>query len=510
MDIVEIVRLLRAGESDRTITQVVRCNRRTVAKYRAWAGAHDLLTGAMPTSAALHRLLAQTLPGAAPPQQVSTVAPYAEEIAAYRAQGLELAAIRARLEETHGHPVSYHALWRLVRHLEPRRVEAVVRVEVKPGSEAQVDFGAAGLLLDPRSGAPRKAWVFVLVLSWSRHMYAELVFDQRVETWLRCHQHAFESWGGVPARIVPDNLKAAVVRASFTEPLAQRAYRECAEHYDFLIDPNPPRSPHLKGKVEQGGVHYVKRNFLAGRTPQPLDRMNAALWRWLEQAAGRRVHGTTKQVPLERFAAVERAALRPLPATPYDPAAWKQVRVYRDCHLTFEGAYYSVPYRLVGAEVWVRGGTRTVEVYTADHHLVATHDRATEAGQRQTILAHLPPQKIPNLVLTRELCLRQAQAIGPATTRVVQALLDHRPEDRLRSAGRLVRLAQQTSPERLERACQRAQACDAGDYATIKRIVQGHLETTPLALPAPLPPPRSYTFVRHASEFVASLFGGQR
>ena len=100
MDIVEIVRLLRAGESDRTITQVVRCNRRTVAKYRAWAAAHDLLTGAMPTSAAMHRLLAQTLPGAAPPQQVSTVAPYAEEIAAYRAQGLELAALRARLERS--------------------------------------------------------------------------------------------------------------------------------------------------------------------------------------------------------------------------------------------------------------------------------------------------------------------------------------------------------------------------------------------------------------------------
>jgi hypothetical protein len=80
------------------------------------------------------------------------VAPYAEEIAAYRAQGLELAAIRARLEETHGHPVSCHALWRLVRHLEPRRVEAVVRVEVKPGSEAQVDFGSAGLLHRERLG----------------------------------------------------------------------------------------------------------------------------------------------------------------------------------------------------------------------------------------------------------------------------------------------------------------------------------------------------------------------
>jgi transposase len=72
---------------------------------------------------------------------------------------------------------------------------------------------------------------------------------------------------GVPGRLVPDNLKAAIVRASCTEPLAQRAYRECAAHYGFLIDPTPPRTPRHKGKVEQGGVHYVARNFLAGRAP---------------------------------------------------------------------------------------------------------------------------------------------------------------------------------------------------------------------------------------------------
>ena len=105
--------------------------------------------------------------------------------------------------------------------LEPPRIAAVVRVEAAPGSEAQVDFGYAGLTLDPATGRPRKTWVFVLVLSWSRHLYAELVVDQGVETWLLCHRHAFEAWGGVPRRIVPDNLKAAIVRASFTEPLAR-------------------------------------------------------------------------------------------------------------------------------------------------------------------------------------------------------------------------------------------------------------------------------------------------
>ncbi len=508
MDVLELIRLLRAKQSTRAITRLLGHNRRTIARYRAWAEAQGLLDGPLPTPAHLQQLLTTTLPALVPPQQTSSVAIYADEILAYRAQGMELAAITARLEEQHGQPVSYHALWRWVRRHEPRPVDAVVRVEVAPGSEAQVDFGYAGLTLDPATGAPRKTWLFVMLLSWSRHLYAELVFDQRVATWLLCHRHAFAFFGGVPARIVPDNLKAAIVRASFTEPLAQRAYRECAEHYGFLIDPNPPRSPHLKGKVEQGGVHYVTRNFLAGRTPPPpMDALNLALRRWCCTIAGQRMHGTTKQRPLDRFITVEQSTLRPLPPTPYDPAEWKQARLYRDCHLTFVGAYYSAPYRLIGQTLWVRGGARTVELYTTDHQLVATHTRASAPGERVTDLAHLPPEKVPNLIISRETCQQQAAAIGPATTRVVQTLLDHRPEDRLRTAGRLLRLARRTAPERLERACARALAFGAADYPTVKRILTEQLDALP---PPAAPPVRPYTFVRQASEFVTSLFGGTR
>lgn len=105
-----------------------------------------------------------------------------------------------------------------------------MRVEVPPGSEAQVDFGYAGLQIDPATGRLRKSWVLVLVLAFSRHTYAEVVFDQRVETWLLCHRHALEFLGGTPERIVLDNLKAAIVRASVHDPLVQRAYRECASH----------------------------------------------------------------------------------------------------------------------------------------------------------------------------------------------------------------------------------------------------------------------------------------
>jgi transposase len=122
-----------------------------------------------------------------------------------------------------------------------------------------VDFGEVTRLVDPASGELRRTWAFSLVLGWSRHMYVELVFDQQVPTWLTCHQHAFEFFGGVPWRLVIDNLKPAILRAYAQEREAQvqRAYGECAEHYGFLIDPCLPAKPQHKGKVERSGVGYV-------------------------------------------------------------------------------------------------------------------------------------------------------------------------------------------------------------------------------------------------------------
>ena len=443
------------------------------------------------------------------------MAAYQDQILAYRQQGLELAAIRARLEEQHGVPISYDAIWRLVHRLEPHHLpETFVRVEVPPGSEAQVDFGYAGQHLDPATGRPRKSWVFALVLAFSRHMYAEVVFDQRVETWLLCHRHALEFLGGTPERIVLDNLKAAILRASVHDPLVQRAYRECATHYGFRIDPNPPRTPRLKGKVEQGGVHYVKRNFLAGRPPTPVDELNAKLRTWCREVAGQREHGTTRQHPIEQFEQIERTALRPLPRTPYDLAIWKQAVLHRDCYVVFEGSYYSAPYRLVGQRLWIRGGTRTVELFTQDHQLVATHGRASQPGERKTILAHLPPHKIDGLVSGREACSMQAVSIGPATAEVVQQLLEHRPEDRLHVAQRVLRLAERAGSERLERACVRALHYGTPDYPTLKRILATGLEIAPLPTVAHPPPPRNLTFLRQASEFAAGLLaaaaGGRR
>jgi transposase len=512
MEVMEVLRLLRMGESDRSVAACLGHTRRTVAKYRAWAQGHGLLTGPLPAAGEVHRLATETLPEQAPPQQVSTVAAYTTEILDHRARGMEVAAIRSRLEEVHGHPVSYMAVWRLLQRVAPAEPGVFVRVETPPGSQAQADFGYAGLTIDPASGKLHKTWAFTAVLSWSRHMYAELVFDQRVATWLLCHRHAFAFWGGCPRTMVLDNLKAAILHASVHDPVVQRSYRECALHYGFRIDPNPPRSPHLKGKVEQGGVHYPKRHFLAGRQPPDrIDDLNRKLRTWLLEIAGERVHGTTRERPLARFRDIEQAALLPLPRAPYDPATWAKLRLYRDCHLTFEQAYYSAPFRLVGQDLWVRGGARTVEIYGDDHQLLTTHDRAAP-GERRTILAHLPPEKVPGLVLTRESCRQRARAVGPCTAGVVEQLLEHRPEDRLRSAGRLLDLAAKVGAGRLEGACARALRFGAGDYPTVKRILEEGLDTAPTGAELTATAPAataaaSYMYARPATDFAASLLG---
>jgi hypothetical protein len=272
------------------------------------------------------------------------------------------------------------------------------------------------MLLDAE-GNLRKAWAFVMVLGWSRYAYVEFVFDQKVETWLRCHRNALEFFGGVPQRLVIDNLKSGITQAIWDDPQVQMAYRECAEHYGFLILPCRPATPEHKGKVE-GGVGYVQGRFMGGKGILNLVQANREVRQWCQEEAGMRIHGTTKEQPRRRFEEVEKGRLKPLPETAYDLAIWKKAKLHRDCHIVFEGSYYSAPFRLVGQSLWVCAGTRQVRLFNEKYELVATHERATKPGSRQTHRDHYPPEKLPGLERTREGCLAQAAELGPAIQQV--------------------------------------------------------------------------------------------
>lgn len=221
-----------------------------------------------------------------------------------------------------------------------------------------------------------------MVLAFSRLMVVRVVFDQKVETWLRCHAEP----GGVPKVVVPDNLKAAVIRASFGADgptVLNRSYREFARFFDFQVDPAPVRAPKKKGKVESA-VKYVKNNFFAAR-PDMSDvvEVRGALQRWITETANAHTHGTTHKRPAERFE-VEREHLLDLPATRWEPALWREAKVHTDTHVQVERAMYSVPWRLVGKRVLVRLTPRSVEVTTRGP------GQATLCPQRRGALAAAP------------------------------------------------------------------------------------------------------------------------
>jgi hypothetical protein len=341
-----------------------------------------------------------------------------------------------------------------------------------------------------------------MVLSWSRHIYVEFVTDQTIGTWLKCHQHALEYFGGVPGRIVIDNLKSGITKSIWDDPQLQMTYRECAEHYGFLVHPCRPRTPEHKGKVERG-VGYVEGNFLGGRGQMSLAQANREVRTWCLETAGKRIHGTTKERPLERFQKTEKSRLKALPAETYDLAIWSQHKLHRDCHLVFEGSYYSAPFRLLGQKLWICASARQVRVYNNNYELIAAHERAAKPGERHTHRDHLPPEKLPGLERNRPGLLEQAAEVGPSTLKLVTTLLASTGLDQLHPMGRLLRLQEKHTPQRLEAACQRALDYDDLSYKTVKRILTQKLEAQAQAAPPQQPPAR--TFARPPEELVGSL-----
>jgi transposase len=415
---------------------------------------------------------------------------------------MEMAAIYARLCEDHRYTGTYSSVRRFVHALCPPEPEAVVRVHTAPGEEAQVDFGSVGSLYDPVRGCARPAYVFVATLCFSRHQYAELVFDQKIPTWIGLHRRAFEFWGGVPHRLVPDNLKAAVVQILVDGPVLGEAYRRMAQHYGFLVSPTRPATPEHKGKVENG-VHYVQRNFMAGQDFADIDVANQRLVIWVRDVAGKRRHGTTHQAPLLLFAEQEKPALLPLPEEPFSLCAVKPVKVHPDCHVTIDGSYYSVSYCYIGQTLDAYIGERVVQLFKGTE-LVATHARAGAAGVWCTRQEHYPPDKAAYLAHRPERCRQIATRIGPATAQVVERLLAERPLDRLRSVQAILRLEESVGVTRLEAASARALHFGTVSYRQIKDILNAALDRDPLPEATTSLPQRSFAFARAGAEFFAS------
>ncbi len=415
--------------------------------------------------------------------------------------------------------VAMHALMKDRVHCSLSTLRRYVRECVEPDtpkesvrrgremSVMEVDFGRLGVVYDPRAGRNRVAYVFSGRLRYSARAYRDIVFDQRQETFWECHVRAFEYFGGVPERVTPDNLKAAIVEASFHDPVVNRGYRELAEHYGFLIDPCLPYHPEHKGGVE-GDIKYVKGNFYAifrtrqkemGRDVPLADDLLPALRAWERETADVRVlkrEGMTPNALFER----ERIFLKGLPPTRFDLVTWKSCTVGRDSRVCHDLSLYSVPGKFIGKKVMVAANTRVIRVFYA-HELVCEHQRSLVLHQDVVNPDHLSRRALAYMEYTGEKLLEKARSMGQDAEKLVRFLLEDRTVSRNRFAWGIVGLSGKYGNARVNAACRRAMLFDAPRYDTVKRILEKNLDSLDEKKPVDSRGNRVFTFARGTGYF---------
>jgi hypothetical protein len=346
--------------------------------------------------------------------------------------------------------------------------------DVAPGEVAEIDFGRLGLVHDPATNRRRTAWALVVVLPASRHQYVHVTFTQTVAAVIEGLEDAWTAFGGVARRVIVDNLRAAITKADRYDPIFQRTMEEYARHRGFVIDPAPVRTPTGKPHVERG-VPYVRENFFRGETWRDLAHVQERVRVWVRETAGQRVHGTTRQRPLEVFEQTERATLVPLVGERFDPPRWAKCTVHPDHHVSFGKALYSVPTRFLRQRVWVRGDSRLVRIY-ADQVLIKTHPTQPPGG-RATDHTDYPDVVTAYTRRDPQRAIQQAATHGTHVGRFAAALLAGTfPWAKLRQAQRLLRLADKYGGARLDGACQRALAFELLNVKRVETILRLELD----------------------------------
>jgi transposase len=394
--------------------------------------------------------------------------PYRAVIVAWMDQGLTAQRIYQDLVSEHGFGGSYYSVRRFVGRLGGKAEFPVRRLECGPGEEAQVDFGA-GAPIASADGRSRRPHVFRIVLSYSRKAYSEVVLRQTTEAFLRCLENAFVHFGGVPQRVVLDNLRAAVSRADWFDPDLNPKVGSFAQHYGTVFLPTRPRTPRHKGKIERG-VGYVKGNALKGRTFASLEEENRFLQEWERTTADTRVHGTTRRQVGKVFVEVERPALSPLPAARFPCFCEGQRTVNRDGHVEVERAYYSAPPEYLGRRVWARWDGRTVRIFNHRFEQIALHARR-EPGRFSTQPRHIVAEKISGAERGAAWLLRQVRRIGPHCSRWAEAMVQARGVEGVRVLQGLLSLAKRCRAEQLERACDVASSHGAYRLRTLRQLI---------------------------------------
>jgi transposase len=351
----DVFALSRQGLTVRAIARKLGIHRNTVKKY--------LQSGSVPSYRKSRR-------------RASILAPYYQSIEDFlQEDSYQATWIFDRLRQL-GYAGSYDTVKDHVRTVKEHKTRlAYIRFETQPGYQAQVDWG--DFQIQQPDGTTTTVYLFVMLLGFSRALYAEFVERCTLETFLDCHIRAFRYLGGVPAEILYDNMKHVVIGRESGKVIFTIEFVHFAHHYRFTPRPCPAYSPWVKGKVERP-MDYLRERFWRGYRFVSIEHANRDLLSWLDEVANQRIHGTHRQVVRSRWER-EIVHLGSLPATDYDTSLKVFRKVYKDCQISYNGTRYLVPHQAVGKKVMLKIKHGIIRIYH-DQDLLITHRESQERG----------------------------------------------------------------------------------------------------------------------------------
>ena len=359
-----------------------------------------------------------------------------------------------------------------------KKLSVVLRQHYRGGERAFVDYCDGIAITDPLSGEKIPTQLFVGALGASSYTFAHVSLSQTLPSFLDSHVRMYAFFGGVSAITTCDNLAAGVTRADRYEARVNESYAELARHFGTCILPARVRKPRDKAKVEAACL-VAQRWILAvlrHRTFYSINEVNEAIAPLLEQL-NHRVMRHVKASRKELYERIDKPALKPLPATPYEFAEWKQVRVNIDYHVVYDEHFYSAPYTLVGETLFVRATHATIELVFKGKR-IASHPRSHQKYQYTTDPAHRPAAHRAYLEWTPSRLIEWGKTVGVHTATLIEYVITHKPhpEQGYRSALGILRLSKKYGAARLEQASAKALSINSPSYTTVKTMLARGME----------------------------------